>query len=528
MSRMFHFRCSVAVLSLLCAPAWTQPVLVAQPLPLGRAALTQTVTSEMVAPGVAHYRIRRGAPDKAGTWMLMSAVVTSPDGLARVRKCFDTLGLDAASGGFKLDSSTQQHYDVLHGGRYPSRVAAQAAEARAKALQCPLFARHSSEDESNVSGPWVIDVVALIPGSAAALLAAVGPQGTGLVRQASALAKSTGALAAVNGGFFVERDDDGFPGQPSGISIIDGRLNSGSVNARPAVLLKLGASPAATILRHVDMATYLLWPDGARTVIDGINRKPGKARNCGRGVQELPVHDHTCSYADDVVYFPTGSGFAPATAQFGAVVRFAIDAGGMLHRLGAGAAASASEATLVVTNASARLAEIERRASAHQLAAFKADSGVPGILVAGSYVVNAGPTLLIGGAAVHDEVAEGWGIGVIDDSGHDLLMHDWVNRRNPRTALGIKDDGTILLVTVDGHRHDSSVGLTIDELRKVLKALGARDAANLDGGGSTTLVLAGRLVNQPSDLAGERSVGDTILIASPKPDTARAVQGSVQ
>jgi hypothetical protein len=511
------------VLSLMCALAWAQPVVVANALPLGRSALPQSVSSEQIAPGIDHYRVRRGAVDKSGTWMLMSGVVTTPAGMTQVRQCFDTLGLKASSASFHLDASEQQRYDILSGGRYATRALAQAAEARAKTLQCPLFARHSSEDEANASGPWVIDVVALRPGSGDALLATVGPQGPGLRRQASSLAKAAGALAAVNGGFFVERDEDGFPGQPSGISIVDGKLNSNPVNARPAVLLKQGA---ATILRSVDMATYLLWQDGSRTTIDGLNRKPGIARNCGRDPQEKPVHDYTCSYADDVVYYPAGSGFGPATAQFGAAaVRYAIGADGLLRRLDAGAVPSASEATLAVTSASARLPGIERQAARHQAAVLKEESSLGDALSAGTYVVNAGPTLLMAGRAVRDEVAEGWGIRVVDDARHDLLMHDWVNRRNPRTALGIKDDGTVLLVTVDGHRHDTSVGLTIDELRGVLKSLGARDAVNLDGGGSTALVLAGRLVNQPSDLTGERAVGDAVLIRAQQPAKARPAQG---
>jgi hypothetical protein len=476
------------VLGLLCALAWAQPSPVPDALPLGRAKLPQSLTSEVLAPGVVHYRVKRGAADKAGSWTLMSGVVTTPADAERVRTCFASLAIKPAAASFRLGAGAQQGYDILSGGRYPTRAAAQAAEARAKAMQCPLYARHSSEDEASTSGPWVIDVVALKPGSGAALLATVGRQGPGLRTRTTALAKPAGAAAAVNGGFFVERDEDGFPGQPSGISVIDGRLNSGTVNARPAVLIRQGA---ASVLRSVDMATYLLWQDGSRTVIDGVNRKPGIGRNCGRGPQEQPLHDYTCHYADDVVYFPAGSGFGPATAQFGAAaLRYAIGADGMLRHLDAGAAPSAAEATLAVTSASARLPEIERQAAGRQAASFKAESSVDGILSAGSYVINAGPTLLAAGKEVRDDVAEGWAIRVVDDPKHDLLMHDWVNRRNPRTALGIRDDGTILLV----------------------KALGARDAANLDGGGSTTLAVNGKLVNQPSDPTGERTVGDAVVI----------------
>ena len=46
-----------------------------------------------------------------------------------------------------------------------------------------------------------------------------------------------------------------------------------------------------------------------------------------------------------------------------------------------------------------------------------------------------------------------------------------------------------------------------------MDALGARDAVNLDGGGSTTMTIQGRMVTRPSDATGERPVGDAILLA---------------
>jgi exopolysaccharide biosynthesis protein len=101
-------------------------------------------------------------------------------------------------------------------------------------------------------------------------------------------------------------------------------------------------------------------------------------------------------------------------------------------------------------------------------------------------------------------------------------MHRWVNLKNPRTAIGLRDDGTILLVVVDGQRNEKPVseafsadgGATIEELREVMLALGARDALNLDGGGSSTLVINGKVVNTPSDPMGERPVSDAVIVVS--------------
>ena len=84
--------------------------------------------------------------------------------------------------------------------------------------------------------------------------------------------------------------------------------------------------------------------------------------------------------------------------------------------------------------------------------------------------------------------------------------------RNPRSAAGISKDGsTLYLVTVDGRR-PTDAGMSLVELAKVMMQLGAYDAMNFDGGGSTTMVVAGQIVNRPSDQAGERPIGSAILI----------------
>ncbi len=85
--------------------------------------------------------------------------------------------------------------------------------------------------------------------------------------------------------------------------------------------------------------------------------------------------------------------------------------------------------------------------------------------------------------------------------------------RHPRTAVGFsRDSATMLLVTVDG-RSTASVGMTLVELADLLRELGAWNALNFDGGGSTTMVIGGRVVNIPSDRTGERDVGNALVIS---------------
>lgn len=84
--------------------------------------------------------------------------------------------------------------------------------------------------------------------------------------------------------------------------------------------------------------------------------------------------------------------------------------------------------------------------------------------------------------------------------------------RHPRTAIGFSRDSLKLyLVTVDG-RSESSSGMSLAELARLLQSLGVYQGLNLDGGGSTTLVIRGALANHPSDSQGERAVGNALLI----------------
>ncbi len=68
--------------------------------------------------------------------------------------------------------------------------------------------------------------------------------------------------------------------------------------------------------------------------------------------------------------------------------------------------------------------------------------------------------------------------------------------RYPRCALGV-GDGELLAVCCDGRRSGVDAGLELDELARLLISFGARDAINLDGGGSATLVHRGHLLNRP-------------------------------
>lgn len=116
-------------------------------------------------------------------------------------------------------------------------------------------------------------------------------------------------------------------------------------------------------------------------------------------------------------------------------------------------------------------------------------------------VIGGGPLLLHQGQIVVDSMAVAEGIG-----------EAFLTTRHPRTAIGWNaDQSKIWLVVVDG-RQEHSAGMSLQELSRFFIELGATDALNLDGGGSSALVFDGQVRNTPSDPTGERKVTNALLL----------------
>ena len=103
------------------------------------------------------------------------------------------------------------------------------------------------------------------------------------------------------------------------------------------------------------------------------------------------------------------------------------------------------------------------------------------------------------------------------------LSRAFAEDRHPRTAVGYTQNQSVLfLVVVDGRQPGYSVGMTLEELAHFMRTqLGnfslskenAYQGLNLDGGGSSTMVVKGEVVNSPSDQTGERQVANALVIA---------------
>jgi exopolysaccharide biosynthesis protein len=87
-----------------------------------------------------------------------------------------------------------------------------------------------------------------------------------------------------------------------------------------------------------------------------------------------------------------------------------------------------------------------------------------------------------------------------------------IQNANPRTAIGMIAPNHYVFVVVDGRKEGYSRGMTLTELADVMAGLGATEAYNLDGGGSSTMYFMGRVVNNPLGKNQERGVSDILYI----------------
>ena len=105
---------------------------------------------------------------------------------------------------------------------------------------------------------------------------------------------------------------------------------------------------------------------------------------------------------------------------------------------------------------------------------------------------SAGPLLVVNGKPMNENKNLGGGL-------------------NPRTSIGQRADGAILLLVVDG-RQANSLGATYDDLVDIMLSYGAVNAANLDGGSSTRMHYNGERINQSASLVGQRELPNAILV----------------
>lgn len=105
------------------------------------------------------------------------------------------------------------------------------------------------------------------------------------------------------------------------------------------------------------------------------------------------------------------------------------------------------------------------------------------------------------------------------ENAQEKMSEGFSTTRHPRTAIGYSADKRYLfMAVVDGRQTGYSRGVSLDELAKMMKDFGCYDAMNLDGGGSSTMIVRNKVANRPSDATGPRFVCSGLLVVSTAPD----------
>jgi hypothetical protein len=494
-------------------------------LPLGPSGLPQSQTTTQVAPGVTYTRIERGYMSPSDFWTVEVDVVgTNAEADALVAR-LTADGFEAYVHPFPTapDDPTSGAKDyVVRSGHFSSQ--AQADSSRQRLLAAGYShsrTDYTSLDGSTTTGPWILHVITIDPASFHGrlephLATEIVPGREAL----TSIATRTGAIAGMNGGYFVVGPADGTPGDLAGLSVIDGRLISEAVNGRTDFVVTEGPTVSARVAR-LSTIDAIASSDGAERELDGLNRVPGLIRSCG-GVggdepTQNPLHDFTCTDSSEVILYtpdfgtttPSGDGYEVALDPSDVVV----DA----HE-GRGMSVPSGGSVLAGTDSGAQWLRDHARVGDQISVSERLLSGGQPLCAAGSGcdvfqpaaqtgVVNGGPRLLGDGAADITAYAEGF-----VHPGDPSFYYHFGEHRNPRTLAGVRPDGAIVLVVADGRYPDISVGLSFREEAGIMQAFGARDAVNLDGGGSSTMTIGSTLVNHPSDTTGERPIGDALLL----------------
>ncbi|HQU90854.1 MAG TPA: phosphodiester glycosidase family protein [Pyrinomonadaceae bacterium] len=296
----------------------------------------------------------------------------------------------------------------------------------------------------------------------------------------SSIAKRHNGVAAINAGFF-RLDKSEFAGDASGVLVINGTLLSESSNSRIAIGIHNGKKFSDVDFAHLNSVLNLkVNKDSKVGMITGINRSRS---------------------TNDIVIYTPDFGSSTLTSDEG--LEITVE-GGRATEVRNKKGNSAIPSNGFVISASGQLVE--------KVSSFEV--GDKTSLVTGVTSAEGGVTRAKG---IIQDITNGVPQliknGKIDITWEqEKASKSFAETRHPRTAVAKLKDGKFLMMTVDGRQPGVSVGMSLQELAEYLFSLGAIDAMNLDGGGSTTMFLDGKVVNTPSDKEGERKIGDAIVV----------------
>ena len=294
----------------------------------------------------------------------------------------------------------------------------------------------------------------------------------------SSIAERLGAIAAINGGYF--RTTGTFRGDSTGTLQIDGTILSEPDRSRSAVGFLRSTAATRLVFGPIDW-TARLTVAGKEQAIDGLNR----ARGDNEVVVFTPGFHRTTLTDDSGIEVVVRSGTVTDVRDRAGSTAIPLD-GFVVSAKGAG-----RDWALAALRRGARVSVAMRL--------HPTEPGARNPWATAEDIVAAGPRLLTGGR-----------VDITTEREH--MLPAFATDRHPRTAIGVLGDGRALLLVVDGRQPELSIGMSLEELARLLLEFGVVDAINLDGGGSTTMVVGRTVVNHPSDPTGERPVSDAIVV----------------
>jgi hypothetical protein len=314
----------------------------------------------------------------------------------------------------------------------------------------------------------------------------------------SRMARRVGAVAGVNGSYFRPSGD------PVGVLAIDGTLLSEPLDGRSALVVGAGGAAVGPIRFRGSVSI-----NGLRRLIDGVERPRGLIPACGGRGGDVPTTRPNavliCTDSSELVLLsPRYGARPPREGGVEAVLRNGTVAS--VRAPGTGGVPSDGLLLTGTGDAARFLRNVALPRSRADVKLTLTAAGRPLDLAQQTLVVGAGPRLLRGGRVAVTAKAEGFAPPQAP-----AFYGTFVAARHPRTLAGVRADGKLLLVTVDGRRPGWSTGMTLFEAARLMRSLGARDALNLHGGGSSTMTVRGEVVNRPSDRGGERRVSNAVV-----------------
>lgn len=485
MSRRLIVGLSVMTLTVTAIPAQAERAALTFPssaFPLGERAVP-VKAQRAVAPGVSLFTVNHGRSTQGWTVTVLmpnghedGGLTTAQTKAGEVEAAGFTPSLQKIVQPAAADAPAVERY-VVRVGMWTFKQRAKADKVVRELKESGIRAKtdYLGDDGLESTGPWNIRVLMIDPKVFRGSFKTSIGRNIAKRETTSSMAKLNGAIAGVNGGFFNIHTVKEIKGDPMGVSVVGGKLLSEAVPGRSGLVIN-GRKVRITELKSTVTATS---SDGAKTEVYGVNR--------------APAADELVLYTEEFGTKTAADGGTEAVLNAQGRVVTTRQAGGAVPRGFSVLHGTGVMADWLVEHA-AQTATVALNTKVVDLRTRRA---IP--LTPQTYVMGGGVGLMSNGRIRITAQADG---------------HASVNmmlRRHPRTIAGVTKSGGLILATVDGRVPGVTVGASMVEAAQLMRWLGAKQAINLDGGGSTAMVVGNKIVNRPSDGA-ERPVGDALLV----------------